>query len=152
MANLARKNSEKPMDRIFHARIVPGQYVMLALVAALAVFCLWDKRPVLAAVWMLWLVLLIERLIHTTYTLTAGGTLRISRGRFSRVRERSLADIASAGRASSMQVGGRALARYVLVCYKDGGHDALRPVKESEFLRLLSKRLQEVDGQPLAGA
>lgn len=130
------------MNRIFHARIVPGQYVMLALVAFLAVFCLWDKRPLLAAVWMLWLVLLIERLIHTTYTLTAAGTLQINHGRFSRLRERPLTDIAGVERVSSLRVGGRALVRYVLVRYKDGRHDALMPVKENEFVRLLSDRLQ----------
>lgn len=125
------------MNRIFHARILPGQYLMLALVAVLAVFCLWDKRPVLAAVWMLWLVLLIERLIHTTYTVTAGGTLQISHGRFSRLRERPLAEVVSVRRASSLQVAGRALVRYVLVTYKDGKYDALCPVKEDEFIRLL---------------
>lgn len=130
------------MNRIFHARFAFGQSLMLALVAFLAVWSLWDKRPVLAAVWMLWLVLLIERLIHTTYTITADDTLQISRGRFSRLRERPLSDIVGVERASSMQVGGRALVRYVLVRYKDGRFDALRPAKEDEFVRLLLKRME----------
>lgn len=131
------------MNRIFHARVMPGQYMLLALVTFLAIWSLWDKRPVLAAVWMLWLVLLIERLIHTTYTITAEGTLQISRGRFNRLRERPLSDIVGVERASSMEVAGHAWVRYVLVRYKDGKHDALMPVKEEEFIRLLRKRMSQ---------
>ncbi len=132
------------MNRIFHARIVPGQYLFLLLVAALAFWALWEKNILLAAACMLWLVFLIERLIHTTYTLTTGGTLLIDRGRFSRRRERPLSDIVSVERASSMQVAGHALVRYVLVHYKDGKYDALQPVKEEEFIRLLTKRMDIV--------
>ena len=81
------------------------------------------------------------RLIHTTYTLTVDGRLRIDRGRFSRRRERPLSDIVSVERASSMRVAGHALVSYVLVCYKDGKQDALQPVKEEEFIRSLTKRM-----------
>ena len=125
----------------FHARIVPGQYLFLLLMAALAFWSLWEKNILLAAVCMLWLVFLIERLIHTTYTLTVDGRLRIDRGRFSRRRERPLSDIVSVERASSMRVAGHALVSYVLVCYKDGKQDALQPVKEEEFIRSLTKRM-----------
>ena len=128
------------MDRIFHARILPGQYLSLLLLACLAFWFLWDKAVILAAACMLGLVFLIERLIHTSYTLTAEGTLRISHGRFSRVRQRPLADVVSVRRASSVQVAGRALLRYVLVEYSDGKCDALAPVKEDDFIRLLLKR------------
>ncbi len=129
------------MDRTFHARLLPGQCLMLLLIGFLAVWCLWEKRPVLAAVWCVWLVFLIERLIHTAYTLTADGFLLIDRGRFSRRRERPLSDIVGVERASSMQVAGRALVRYVLVRYADGKFDALSPANEDEFVRALEKRL-----------
>lgn len=128
------------MNRTFHARLLPGSCLLLLLIAFLAVWCLWEKRPVLAAVWCLWLVFLIERLIHTSYTVTAGGTLRIDRGRFSRRHERPLSDIVSVERASSMQVAGHAWLRYVLVRYADGKFDALSPVNEEEFIRVLEKR------------
>lgn len=130
------------MNRIFHARIVLGQYFMLAIITFLAVYFLWDKRPLLAVFWMLWLVFLIERLIHTTYTVTAGGTLQISHGRFSRLRERPLSDIVSVGQVSSMRVAGYAVVHYVLVRYKDGRHDALMPAGEEEFIRVLRDRLK----------
>ena len=37
------------MNRTFHARLLPGHCLLLLLVAFLAVWCLWEKRPVLAA-------------------------------------------------------------------------------------------------------
>ena len=86
----------------------------------------------------------IEKIIHTTYTLTADGRLVVYEGRFSRRRERSLAEVVSVERRSSMQVAGRALVRYVLVVYKDGKHDALQPVNEEEFIRALEKRKREM--------
>ena len=42
-----------------------------------------------------------------------------------------------------MQVAGRALVHYVLVIYQDGKHDALQPVNEAEFVRVLEKRKRE---------
>ena len=125
------------MDRIFHARIAVGQYLLLALVTVVTVWNLWEKHIVLAAVFMLLLVVSIERLIHTTYTLTRDGRLVLYYGRFSRVREIRVEDIVSVQRSSSMQIGGRAVMRYVLVRCKDGRCHALMPVKEEEFIRAL---------------
>lgn len=36
------------------------------------------------------------------------------------------------------------MVHYVLVVYKDGKHDALQPVNEAEFVRVLEKRWKEV--------
>ena len=101
------------MNRIFHARIAMGQYLFLILIGILAVYMLWYKSPFLAAIFMLWLVVIIEKLIHTTYTVE---------------------------RASSMQVGRFAVMRYVLVKYGEGKCAVLLPVKEEEFIRLLEER------------
>ena len=93
------------MNRIFHARIAMGQYLFLILIGILAVYMLWYKSPFLAAIFMLWLVVIIEKLIHTTYTVTPDGKLVLSFGRFSRSKEILMKDITSVERASSMQVG-----------------------------------------------
>lgn len=95
------------MNRIFHARIAMGQYLFLILIGILAVYMLWYKSPFLAAIFMLWLVVIIEKLIHTTYTVTPDGKLVLSFGRFSRSKEILMKDITSVERASSMQ--GRAV-------------------------------------------
>ena len=87
---------------------------------------------------MLLLVIAIERLIHTTYTLTADDRLLLFYGRFSRSEEISLKDIISVERASSMKIGRFAVMRYVLVKYGTKGKCAvLLPVKEDMFIKPL---------------
>lgn len=139
MPTLAAK-SDNTMNRIFHARIAVGQYLFLILIGLLAVYMLWNKLPLPAALFMLWLVVIIGKLIHTTYTVTSDGKLVLFFGRFSRSKEIPLKDVTSVERASSMQVGRFAVMRYVLVKYGKGRCVALFPVKEAEFIRLLEER------------
>ncbi len=139
---LYRKKREM-MDRVFHARIGAAQYLALLLFTFILVYCLWVKYILIAVLWGILLLRFIERIIHTTYTLTADGRLIVYGGRFSRSRERRLAEVVSVERRSSMQVAGRALVHYVLVVYQDGRHDALQPVNEAEFVRVLEKRKRE---------
>lgn len=115
------------------------------MIAFITVFLLWDKYAFPAALTMIWLIVLIEKLIHTTYTITPDGKLLLYFGRFSRRREIVIKDIVSVERGSSMQVGRFALLRYVLVKYGNGKHEALLPVKEGEFIRLLEERMQIKD-------
>ena len=132
------------MDRVFHARMGAARYLALLMFTFMLVYCLWVKYVLIAVLWGILLLHFIEKIIHTTYTLTADGRLVVYEGRFSRRRERSLAEVVSVERRSSMQVAGRALVRYVLVVYKDGKHDALQPVNEEEFIRVLEKRKREM--------
>ena len=53
------------MNRIFHARIAAGQYLFVALAGAIAVYGLWEKQILIAVLFMLLLVVSIEKLIHT---------------------------------------------------------------------------------------
>ena len=128
------------MNRIFHARIAMGQYLFLILIGSLTVYMLWNKLPLPAALLMIWLLVIIEKLIHTTDTVKPDGKLVLFFGRFSRGKEILLKDITSVERASSMQVGRFALMRYVLVKYGGGKCAVLLPVKEEEFIRLLEER------------
>lgn len=112
------------------------------MIAFLTVFLLWDQYALPAAIGMIWLIILIEKLIHTTYTITPDGKLMLYFGRFSRKREILIKDIVSVERGSSMQVGRFALLRYVLVKCGNGKHEALLPVKEGEFIRLLEERMR----------
>ena len=93
------------MNRIFHARIAIGQYLFLVLTTIIVIYAMWMQHAVMAILFMLLLVIAIERLIHTTYTLTADDRLLLFYGRFSRSEEISLKDIISVERASSMKIG-----------------------------------------------
>lgn len=70
------------MNRIFHARIAVGQYLFIILAGAMAVYGLWEKNILIAVLFMLLLVVSIEKLIHTTYTVTADNRLLLFFGRF----------------------------------------------------------------------
>lgn len=129
------------MNRIFHARIAIGQYLFILLVAVMAVYGLWEKHILPAAIFMLLLIVSIERLIHTTYTVTPDGRLLLYFGRFSRSKEIGLKDITAVERASSMRIGRWSVMRYILIRYGDGKCLALLPVKEEEFIRLLRERM-----------
>ena len=127
------------MNRIFHARIAVGQYLFIILAGAMAVYGLWEKNILIAVLFMLLLVVSIEKLIHTTYTVTPDGKLKLYFGRFSRSKEILLKDVISVERASSMQIGRFAVMRYVLVKYGAGKCEVLFPVKEEEFIRLMEE-------------
>lgn len=129
------------MNRIFHARIAAGQYLFILLAGAMAVYSLWEKHILVAVLFMLLLVVSIEKLIHTTYTVTADNKLLLFFGRFSRGQEILLKDITSVERTSSMRIGRFAVMRYVLIRYGEGKCVVLLPVKEEEFIRLLEERI-----------
>lgn len=130
------------MNRIFHARITVGQYLFLLLATAMTIHELWMKHAIIAIFLMLLLVIAIERLIHTTYTLTTDDKLILSFGRFSRPKEIPLKEIFSVERASSMKIGRFAVMRYVVVKYGTKGKCAvLLPVKEELFIEMLEKRV-----------
>ena len=132
------------MNRVFHARIVAAQYAALGLIAFITIWGFWYKELLSAVLFMLLLVVCIERLIHTNYTLTSDGKLVQYRGRFTRVREIDLKDIVSVEQTSSLKIGRRALLHYVLVKYRPDKCEVFLPVNEEEFIRTLKKRMQEV--------
>lgn len=127
------------MNRIFHARIAAGQYLFILLAGAVAVYGLWEKNILIAILFMLLLIVSIEKLIHTTYTITTDNRLVLFFGRFSRGKEIRLEDITAVERTSSMQIGKFAVMRYVLIKYGESKCVALLPVKEEEFIRLLQQ-------------
>lgn len=114
--------------------------MFVVLSGAIAVYCLWEKNILVALLFMLLLVAVIEKLIHTTYTVTADGRLLLYFGRFSREKEIRLDDITAVERASSMRIGRFAVMRYVLVRYGEDRCVALLPVKGQEFVWLLEQR------------
>lgn len=132
------------MNRVFHARIVAAQYVALALITFCMVWGFWNKELLVAVSWMLLLVVCMERLIHTTYTLTSDGKLVLYRGRFGPRRIIYLKDIISVEQTSSLKLGRWAVLNYVLVKHGANRCEVCLPVNEEEFIRVLRKRMQEV--------
>lgn len=131
------------MNRIFHIRITWYQYLYLILLGGLSFFLLWDKSIILAAICMLMLVFLIERFIHTTYTITTDGKLILSIGRFSKAKIIWLKDIISVERRNSVKIMGFSVLRYVMIKYGADRYVSVLPLKEQEFIDLLKVRIKE---------
>ena len=93
------------MNRIFHARIAWYQYFLLVVLTVNAVGALWCKYILVAVLFMLMLIVVIEQIIHTTYTLTTNGDLEVSRGRFIRKKIIPLSEITAVGKYHSMKFG-----------------------------------------------
>ena len=83
------------MNRIFHARIVWYQYFLLVVLGINAFGFLCCKNIILATLMMLFLIVIIEQIIHTVYTVTTDGLLILNYWRFIRKKTIPIAEITS---------------------------------------------------------
>lgn len=127
------------MDRIFHARVTFGQYLFLLLVTGMVCWSLWDKQIWLAIIFAALLIVSIEKLIHTTYTLTSDGNLVLYYGRFMKSKTIPLQEVTGVEQAHSMSIFGFKLMRCVLVHHRNKT-EALMPMKDLEFIQVITKK------------
>ena len=131
------------MNRIFHARIAWYQYFLLVVLTVNVVGALWCKYILPAVSLILMLIVVIEQIIHTVYTVTPDGILEISTGRFIRKKVIPLSEITAIRKCHSMKFGRFSVTEYVLIEYGKGKFVSVMPVKEREFVELLEKRLTD---------
>lgn len=136
------------MNRIFHARITWYQYLALALFTVNAVAALWCKFIIVAVFLLLFLIVLIEQIIHTTYTFTSDGKLEISLGRFSKKKVIPISEVTSVEKRHSMKFGRFSVTHYILIGYGKEQFQAVLPVKEREFVEVMKKRKMELIESP----
>ncbi len=127
------------MNRIFHARIAWYQYFLLVVLTLNAVGALWCKYILVAVLFMLMLIVVIEQVIHTVYTLTTDGNLEISRGRFIRKKVIPVSEITAIKRCHSMRLGRFSVTDYLLIEYGKGRFVSATLVKEREFVEVIEK-------------
>ena len=137
-----RQQSDK-MHRPFHGRIGRYQYMLLVGLTVIAVSGWWCQYILLSVLFMLMLIVVIEQIIHTTYTLTTDGNLEVSRGRFIRKKVIPLSEITTVRKYHSMKFGSFSVTDYILIEYGKGKFVSVMPVKEQEFAELLEKRMFE---------
>ncbi len=127
------------MNRIFHHRISWAAYAAIVVLALCALFFLWHReRPASIVVGLLLAmntVMLVERLLHTSYTFE-NGLLRISRGRFARERVIDIDHI----KETTIVRKPLGVQRYVLLRLKDGREIGLQPADEQAFISEINKR------------
>ena len=129
------------MNRVFHARITCYHLLFLVLVSVCTVYLVWHKQALGALLFSLVLLVLIECVIHTTYTVTAEGLLVIAKGRFYKKRTIPIEEILSIERKRSMTVFNCSVTHFVLIRWGYDKYVALIPVKEKEFIQLIRERI-----------
>ena len=132
------------MNRIFHARIVWYQYFLLVVLTVNVAGALWCKYILPAVLLILMLIIVIEQIIHTVYTITPDGILEISTGRFIRKKVIPVSGITAIKKCHSMKFGRFSVTEYVLIEYGKGKFVSVMPVKEREFVGLLEKRIKAI--------
>lgn len=130
------------MNRIFHVKITTGTYLFLVLFTAIMVFAFWYMQSIVGLVMAIALIVTIESVIHSTYTLTTEGKLVVYRGRFLKTITIPFADITDVELKQSSGFGGMMTSQYVLVHYSDKKLLSLVPVKPEEFINVLVRRLE----------
>ncbi len=130
------------MNRIFHARIAWYQYFLLVVLTVNVAGALWCKYILPAVLLILMLIIVIEQIIHTVYTITPDGILEISTGRFIRKKVIPVSGITAIKKCHSMKFGRFSVTEYVLIEYGKGKFVSVMPVKEREFVGLLEKRIK----------
>ena len=125
------------MNRIFHARVPWYTLFFLILLAGITIWAYWERLGLLAATALLLMVILIERTIHTTYTITTDGLLRIHRGRFAKDMIIRLAEIHRIEYIHSARIGSIYMKRYLLIHYGDNKTLSLIPSHEEEFVKCI---------------
>ena len=133
------------MNRIFHARVPWYTLFFLILLLMLTVWAYWERLGLVAMCSLLLMVCLIERTIHTTYTVTTNGQLRIHHGRFSKDIIIPLNEIRQIERLRSARFGNFCLKRYLLIHYGKDKFVSLIPDNEDELIKLLSTQLDKLN-------
>lgn len=133
------------MNRLFRAKIHKGSYVMLLALLVLTVFCMWNKAAVIMGVAMVLMVVVIERMINTTYTVTSDGRLVIHKGRLSKDVTLDVRGIQRIDRAQGYRLFGASLQSSLIIVMDDGRQVCVTPALEDEFVDCIRRKRLKLD-------
>lgn len=131
------------MDRIYHQRFSLASKISITIMTLLAVYLFWIKSSVdivLGAIVVVILVFMIERVIHTKYTLTED-VLMIDGGRFFRSRSIPLGEIVKLSSMKSRY----GFTHYILIEYGAGKAVSVMPEDEKAFVNEINRRMVKDD-------
>ena len=127
------------MSRSFRGKTPMTSWVLVGVLAFVAGYSAWERSGILLAVSLLVLVVVIDRIIHTEYTLT-GGELQIRRGRFSRVQTVRLTEIQKIDEVSGTRIGGKALTTFLMLTLEGGREVIVSPRDVTSFIEHIQKQ------------
>lgn len=132
--------AKKQMDRIFHARTTGKQILLLIILGLGSFLFLWYKLIIPALITVIALVILIEQIIHTTYTITTDKKLVVSHGRFCKKHTVMLDDIHVIQQKSILHTDFYSIGRFLCIEYGNNQSLSIAPSDEKSFMEVLTKR------------
>lgn len=139
--NFVLENKEN-MNKLFRRQIGIASVLYIAILALLSFYFFWQRTGwniLFGIILLLLAAISIERLLHTTYTLTEDGKLAIDSGRGSRRKTIAIEKII---RVTPHRVL-FGFSKYLLVEYGNGKLLPIQPDNETLFLEELKKRQHE---------
>ena len=134
------------MIRTFHSKINRKTLVFNLLPGTvLAVYFFWVKLPLAALCFMVFVVFVVERLVHTCYVFTDDGFLQIHQGRFSKTVRYSLAEIEKAEVVRPTTIAFLKNRDTVMLTLHGGAVKFVTPCPAEEFCRYFNKRKREME-------
>lgn len=130
------------MERTFHQQFTMANKCGITVFSLLAFYLLWQKAALTGLFVVVIVVLMIERMIHTTYTFTVSErseVLRIDRGRFSRPTVIAVNEIV---RCTLMKTA-FGLSHYLLIEYGERRMVSVTPDNSEAFIAELKKRQEQ---------
>lgn len=133
------------MTRTFHARVDRAVLLGGLLPGTVPAVCfLWMKMPLPALFFLLLMVVMVERLVHTVYVLDDEGCLRVSHGRFSRTVVWRLSEVDRVElHPLPGWLGRKRSAEAVRLVDRSGRELVLCPADSAEFCHVLLKKKEE---------
>lgn len=137
------------MIRTFHSKINRKTLCLCLLPGTvLTVYFFWVKLPLPALCCMVFLVFVVERLIHTSYVFTDDGFLWVNQGRFSKARQYALDSIVKAEVVHPSALDFLRNKDTVMLTFRDGGVRFITPTPAVEFCKYFNRRKKEKKEEP----
>ena len=124
--------------RTYRARLQITNWILIILLSALTVYLIWEGNGLLIAASLLFLLIVIERSIHTEYKLSKD-ELTISNGKLSRTVVIPVNQIKRIERIRRVRIGHKALITYLVIVYGDEKTVSVIPQHEDDFINQLMK-------------
>lgn len=133
------------MDRVFSSKTEISSYLLLLFALTATVWAMWNKTGLVYAPCLVLVALIVERIIHTRYVVTADGHLVVEKGRLAKNKKLSLRNINRIDQVCRFSIGCWAYGKYLIIVMDNGEQVPVRPKNESDFVTLITKRRREMD-------
>ena len=133
------------MSRLFHAKIQFQSWFLLLAILFVFVYSAWHRQPIFMLITLALLILMIDRMIHTTYTITPTDII-IHTGKFSKDKAIPLQNLLRVEKISGLRLFGHSFNSFLLLTYQENGSEksqAVIPQNFDDFVKCLQKRKQK---------